>query len=421
MSGSNEFVHRRLSSGVELGALPIAGRRTVSMEFRLLAGMANEPDDRLGIAHLVDETLDKGTERRTGRQLTDAFDAIGAQHSSHVGREVMVFRCHCLPEYATQALELFVEMLRTPTFPDEACSVAIDLAQQELTALDDEPDELARKLISRRAYGPVLGRHVLGEREALGRIGRDDIVDYWRTQFSARRLMVCVGGGVDVEPFAEAVDRAFTGFGENGSDGRSAHAVDFTPGTSHFDKELEQEYITLCWPGVAMSHADQPIEEIALAVLGGGMSARLFTEVREKQGLVYWVGAWSEHPRGAGMIFLGASTMPDRCDRTYRTLLREVDRLAEDVTDEELDRAKVGITAKQQTHGDGTAARTSGLVADLFHFGRPRTDQEKTDLVMKVTVDDVRRYLNEHPRDRLCVVTLGPKPLSNGESPNAKD
>lgn len=415
MSEAETYVHRRLSCGIEYAALPLAGRRTVAIDIRVLSGMADEPADRLGLAHLVNETIDKGTQKRSGQELTDAFDAIGAQRSSFVGREATVFRCNCLPEFAEQALLLHVEMLRTPTFSEEACGVAIELAGQELKALEDEPDELSRRLMARRAYGTVLGRHALGERETLGRIGRSDIAEHWRSQFAAARMVVTVGGAVDADGMAAAIDERFAGFGDGSSDGRGAFAVSGSPGRWHHDKELEQEYILMCWAGVPMTHDDQPIENVALSVLGGGMSSRLFTEVREKQGLVYWVGAWSEHPRGAGMVFMGASTTPERCDQTYATLLREVDRMADDLTEDELERAKVGITAKQQTHGDLTTARVGELSADLFHFGRPVRHAEKTERVLAVTTKDVKRYLKEHPRDQLCVVTLGPRALANGD------
>ncbi|MCZ6816438.1 MAG: pitrilysin family protein [Planctomycetota bacterium] len=413
MSEEERFHHERLPCGVEFAALPIAGRRTATFEIRILAGMANEPSDKLGIANLVAESIDKGTAKRSGQALNDAFDAIGAQRSLFAGREAFVFRCTCLPEFVGQALALHVELLRTPAFPEESCAVAIDLAKQELTALDDEPDEMLRKFLARHGYGEVLGRHTFGTRESLDRITGEDISAYWRSHFGAARMLVSAGGVVDVDRFSEALEARFEGFGNGTGDGRATFPLEFSPGRRHYDKKLEQEYIGICWPGVPKTHPDYSVEVVLLAVLSGGMSSRLFTEVREKQGLVYWVGAWNEHPRGAGMMFAGASSTPPNCDKTYRSLLREVDRLAEDISEEEMARAKVGIAAKRETHGDATSSRVGELGADLFHYGRPVPRQEKLDKVMAVTIDDVRRYLGEQPRDRLCVVTLGPRPLED--------
>ncbi len=424
MTKIEKHEHLRLVSGVELAALPLEGRKTVAYEIRILAGIADEPEDLGGLARIVEETIAKGTEQRSAQGLTDAFDALGAQVGSGVGRESLVFRCSCLPEYLEHALGLHAEMLRTPTFPEEYCEVAVELAEQELLSLEDEPGELARKLIAPHAYGPRLGRHELGSAESLARIKREQIVEFWKSNFAAGRIQICIGGAVDFQKTAARIDQLFAGFGHVHADaalhrpdagaapGRSA---EFKPGRHHHHKDLEQEHILICWPGVAVRDDDYPVERITLAVLGEGMSSRLFTEVREKQGLVYWVGAWDEHPRSGGRLFMGASTMPARCDQTYRTLLREVDRLAEDVTAEEIERAKISIIAKTQTHGDITRARVSELSSDLYFHGHPIPVAEKNAKLSAVGVEDVRRYLRTHPRDRLCVLTLGPRPLEGIE------
>lgn len=413
MERTETYHHRRLNCGIEFAALEMPGRHTAALNIRIAAGMTDESEDRLGLAHVVDETISKGTTDKTARELSDAFDAIGAQTGGGVGRQSTVCRCTCLPEFVEQALALHAEMLRTPTFPEEFCEVAVQLALQELTAMEDDPQELTGKLIAPNAYGARLGRHELGTKETIAKITRDDVVTFWKSNFAAPRMQVCVGGDVDANAIAGAVEKHFAGFGAGAKSPVGNIPVEFSPGIRHHHKELEQEHIVMCWPGVAVTDADHPVERVMLGVLSGGMSSRLFTEVREKQGLVYWVGAWGEHPRGAGMLFAGASTTPARCDLTAKTLLREIDRLAEDITQEELDRAKIGITAKMQTHGDITRARVGELASDIYHHGRPIPLEERKRQIEAVSVDDVRRYLATHPRDRLCVQTVGPRPLED--------
>jgi len=373
--------------------------------------MSSEPPRALGLARLVEETLDKGTEAFTAQGLADAFDAIGAGNQSGTGRETMTFTCTVLPEHFERAIELHAELLRRPKFPDDAVAVNVQLAMQELVALDDDAHGLVDKLITRQAYGPVAGRHQLGEHETLERITRTDLEDYWRTHFHAGRIIVAVAGGIEPHRVADALTRHFDGFGSSRREGRGSLLLEFYPQTTHYPKALEQEHIAICWPGVDATHDEFPVQQVTLGILSGGMSGRLFTEVREKRGLVYWVSAWQETPRGAGMVFLGASTTPDRCAKTYTTLLHEVDRLAEDITRDELDRAVTGIVANQDTRGDATRSRCAELASDLFFFGRPVPIEEKVAKVQAVTIEDIRRYLTLHPRDRLCVITLGPRPL----------
>lgn len=407
----SQLVHRQLACGIEFAAEVLPGRPTAAMEIRVLAGASHEPAGQLGLARLIEETMDKGTSVRDGRALLDAFDAIGAQRSSAAGRDTTAFGCLCLPEFLPQVIDLHAEMLRTPTFPEDACRVAIELAMQELLSLEDDPQSLADKLMNRQAYGALLGRHPLGEKETLGRITRADVVGHWQRMFTAGRMLVCVAGPIDADRVADHFERSFEGFGSAERAGRDPVPLEFSAVRTHHSKELEQEHIGICYMGVPATHEDYPVERVMIGVLAGGMSGRLFTEVREKQGLVYWVGAWHEHPRNAGMIHLGASTTPERCDKTYHTLLREVDRLSEDLTEAEVERAIVGIVARTETRGDITRAHCSELVGDLFHYGHPIPMEEKVAKVQAVTVAAIRRYLGEHPRDRLSVLTLGPREL----------
>ncbi|MGB2987994.1 MAG: pitrilysin family protein [Phycisphaerae bacterium] len=409
-----DFVHDHLPCGIEYGVLPLPRRRVVSFQIRVLAGLCSEPADKLGLARLVEETLDKGTQKRTGRELSDAFDVIGASHRSATGRETTAFTCTVLPEHFEQAVALHAEFLRTPTFPEEAFGVNVELAKQELMAIEDDAHGLTEKLIAKQAYGPLLGRHPLGERETLERIGRDDLENHWQSHFRAGRMLVAVAGAVDPKQVADVFQKHFDGFGDAARDGRATFPVEFSARATHHPKDLEQEQIGICWPGVDATHDAFPTQRVMLGILSGGMSGRLFTEVREKQGLVYWVAAWQETPRGAGMVFLGASTTPDRCDQTYETLLKEVDRLADDIEQDELDRAITGIVAHHETRGDSTRARCAELANDLFFFGRYLSDEEKIAKVEAVTVDGIRRYLTAYPRDQLCVLTLGPRPLGEG-------
>lgn len=412
-----DIIHEKLRCGIECGVVPLPRRHVVAMQIRILSGVCQEPADKLGLARLIGETIDKGTQQRTGRELSDAFDAIGASYGGSAGRETTTFTCTVLPEHFEKAVSLHAEFLRTPTFPQEAVEVGIELAKQELTALEDDAQALADKMIGQKAYGEVLGRHPLGEEKTLDTIARADLENHWRSQFGCGRMQVVVAGPIDPKRVAAVFEENFAGFGQAEAAGRETFPVEFTPGTTHRHKELEQQQIGICWPGVDAKHDDFAVQKVMLGILSGGMSCRLFTEVREKQGLVYWVNAWQETPRGTGMIFMGASTTPQRCDQTYTTLLREVDRLAEDLTEEELDRAVTGILTRRDTRGAGTKARCAELADDLFFFGRPRSKTEKTECIKAVTVADVCRYLNTYPRDRLCVVTLGPRALEGQSHP----
>jgi predicted Zn-dependent peptidase len=410
--GGDEFVHRVVGGGVELAVDRLGHRQTAALSFRMLTGVVDDPPELTGIGSIVERTLSKGTQRYTGQELADAFDARGAQWNTIAGRQSMLLRVVCLPEFVGDVIDLAGEMFCRPTFPEEACRVAVQLAQEELTHLEDDPYELVRIMIQRLTLGPVLGRDPRGSSETLPRIEPDTVREHWRRCYHSGRLQVAAAGPLDVDAVARRVEQAFAGLGSPQRAGRAPAGVTLTPAREHRHKDLKQEYVAITLPGMSRDHVEFPVEQVLVGVLAGGMSGRLFTEVREKQGLVYWVGAWSEQPRGAGIVHLGASTTPERCDQTFRTLLHELGRLSEDLTEDEVRRARDSLIAHYETEDDLTPARAAALSDDLFHFGRPIGLAPKLDAIRRVTVADVERYVRSMPRDRLCVATIGPRELS---------
>lgn len=408
---NSTYVHHLLDSGVELAVDPLPERQTIALNFRMLTGASDDPPDLTGISAIVERTLAKGTSRFDGRGLADAFDACGAQWGLACGRQSTLVRVLCLPEFVAETVDLVAELICRPTFPDEACRVAVQLALEELEHLEDDPHELLRIDVQRLALGPVYGRYIGGERETLKRITPERIREHWRRGFHAGRLQVAAGGPVDADALARRVDKAFAGLGDSARSGRDPVRHDFAPARHHRDKDLKQQYIGIALPGASRDDPDFAVEQVLMGVLSGGMSGRLFTEVREKQGLVYWVGAWHEQPRGAGIIHLGASTTPERCDKTYRTLLRELERLGEDLAEEEVRRARDGLIAHCETEDDLTRARAGGLSDDLFHFSRPVGMAARLDAIRNVTRKRAAAYARQLRRDQLCVATVGPRRL----------
>lgn len=406
------LVHRRLACGAQFAADVLPSRQTVALSFRVLGGASRDPLEKTGLCGIVERLLSKGTQRYDGRKLADAFDALGAQWGTASGRQTTQLRILCLPEFTVATIDLAAELLRRPTFPQDAFRVAISLAQEERRHLDDDPHDLMRVDLSRATYGPMFGRNAGGEPETLAAITHDDVRSFWAENFRVGALQVSAAGPVNVDALTERIDEAFGGWGDATPMEAEDAQYEFTPARNHRDKETKQQYIGLTLEGLPKPHPQFPVEQVLIGVLSGGMSGRLFTEVREKQGLVYWVGAWHEQPRGRGVIGLGASTTPERCQKTYETLLRELKRISQDLTIEEVVRARDGLIAQAETEDDLTRARASGISDDLFHFNRPIGLGPKLEAIRAVTLEQVREMAAKLPIDRLCVATVGPTALA---------
>lgn len=410
---SEGLVHRDLPSGVEFSAEPLPTRRTVALCVRLLTGSGDEPLEKAGLSALVARTLSKGTRRFTGQELANEFDRRGIQWGLASGRQTVLARVLCLPEFLDDAIDLLGEIFCSPSFPLDACHVAIDLAKQDLQQLEDEPQDLVRVRIQRLTLGEKLGHSPGGDAESLARISVEDFRSYWQQHYHAGRVQVAVAGPVEPDQVAKRVDAIFAELGSAERSGRVITPRASEPGRDHLSKDLKQQYIGMTLPGIPKTDlVNYPVQQVMLGVLSGGMSARLFTEVREKQGLVYWVSAWSEQPRGLGIIHLGASTTPQRCQKTFDTLLRELERLGEDVTEEEVVRSRDGLCAHYQTEDDLTRARALSLSDDLFHHGQPEGLNVKLARLRQVDHASVLNHARQLERDQLCVATVGPAELA---------
>lgn len=405
------YVHAFLDNGVEFAADLLPERNTVALCFRMLTGVIDDPPELTGLSHIVERTMTKGTEHYGGRELADAFDLVGAQWATTSGRQSTLVRVLCLPEYVLDTVDLVGEMLTRPTFPEQACDVAVELAQQDLRNIEDEPQDLLRIIIQRLTLGPELGRYPGGTPESLAKLTPTAIRQHWKRTYHAGRLQIAAAGPVDAHALAQRLEQVFSDFGNPQTAGRDPLPINFQPAREHRQKDLEQQYLAITLPGLPRHHEDFAIEQVLIGVLSGGMSGRLFTEVREKQGLVYWVGAWHEQTRASGAIHLGASTTPERVQQTYDTLMREIRRLSDDLTEEEVRRACQGLIAQARTEDDLTRARASSLCNDLFFFGRPLGLGPKIRAVRSVTLSKIEDYVRRMPRDQICVATLGPRPL----------
>lgn len=409
-AASAAIEQRTLACGVDLLSEKMPGYHTATLIVRVNGGTAAEPADQLGLAYVLEQAIDKGTAKRGARELADAFDALGARHAVYTGRQSWVFIVSALPELLPAATRLMGELVVEPIFPEQAVSTAVSLTRQQLSSLEDSPRALLRRQMGIQAFGPVLGRHVLGTAESLERLDGAAARALWQRVCRRGGVTAALAGCYDDGAVCAALEQALAGLSALPCEVLDT-AARFTPAVSHLPKDLEQTQIGISFPGVAYDDPEYPVEQVLLAVLSGGMSARLFSEVREKRGLVYWVSAWHEQPRHSGMVHVGAATTPQRCRETYETLLREVARLEHDLTEEELERAKTGLLADNVTSGASVQRRVGDLLVDHFHLGRAQPAEQRLAAVRRVTLADVQGYLRQHPRDALSIVTVGREPI----------
>ena len=402
-----------LDNGIHIVVEPMAGAQSASVAFRFPSGAKDDPPDRLGLARVAEETVFKGTPSRDARAVFDAFDALGVRRGSATDVESTDFRAQVLPRHFREAMALFGEVLRTASFPDDQVEISKALSLEELKRLEDSPFQKVMYLTMQAGLGDPMGRIPLGEPESVATISPGGVRSHWSRTCRPNGLLISVAGGVEAPEVLGAIEEAFGDWPEDGEPPTTSPHPTVAAKTVHHHKESEQEHIGMLFGAIPRGHDLYYACQLAVAVLSGSGSSRLFTEVREKRGLVYHVGAYYRARRGGGVIALYAGTTADRANETLVVCRREIERLAEDVTLEELERAKTVLKGRLFTTGDLPDGRSGSLLEDLFLDGQIRSVDDIARGVDSVTLDQIPAYLEAFPPDPVALATLGPRPLES--------
>lgn len=404
-----EFLSHTLRNGLRLVAEKMPGVRSAAMTLLTPAGASTDPQGLLGTANVLAELVLRGAGDRDSRRLTDHLDRLGLQRSSSASVLHTRFGAAALAANVMAGLDSYADILRHAHLPDDGFAPAVDLALQSLDGIDDEPrQKLSIKL--RECHWPwPLGRNAMGDPAELEKLTIKHLRDSYHSRYRPDGTILAMAGDVDFTHLVDQIEALF-GTWENGP--ASTVTGPDQRRRYHFEKqESEQTHIGLAYDTVDETSEDYYPARLAAEVLSGGMSGRLFTEIREKKALVYSVNAGYSSFPGRGAIMGYAGTSNERAQQTLDAFLVELNRLSDGVTAEELTRAKTGLKSSTIMSGESTSARSGAIAHDCFVRGRLRTIEEITAAIDDTSLDRVNGYLAAHRPSEFTIVIVGPKEL----------
>jgi predicted Zn-dependent peptidase len=403
------YYQHTFPNGLTLLGEKMPGVQSAAMTLLVPAGSATDPVDRSGSATVLSDLVLRGAGPRDSRRLTEYLDSLGLQRSSGVGVHHSRFGCAALAQNVLAGLPAYADIVRRPHLPESGFEAARDLALQALAGVDDEPrQKLMIKLREWHLPSPY-GRSTMGQKDHLEKLTVDLCKADHGRRYHAKDGILAIAGNID---FARVRDEVARHFGDWNGQADTTFDVLPPPGNRHHeDQQSEQTHIGIAWPSVTETDKDYYTVRLAVEVLSGGMSGRLFTEVREKRGLCYSVWAGYSSLKGFGSILGYAGTSNERAQATLDTFVAELYRLSEGVTAAELERAKTGLKASTIMQGESTSARAGAIAHDFFIRGRIRTLEEIKAAIDGVTVDQVNAYLKQNQAGPFTIVTVGPKEL----------
>jgi len=384
--------------------------RTAAMGIWVNAGSRFEAPAQHGISHFLEHLLFKGTEGRTALQIAQAADEIGGQMNAFTDREQTVFYVKVLAAHFERAVEIVADMLLRSTFAPEAIERERQVIAEEIKSYEDSPDELVQDLFAQTVWnGHPLGRPVIGTLATVTRLERADLVEYVRRFYRPGNAVVSVAGDIE---HAQVVDVIARHLGHWEGPAAPAPADPPRPQADVATRPKETEQIHLCLGTQGLAQADDARYTLSVLdhLLGGGMSSRLFQEIRERRGLVYTIASYASSYRDGGLFVIYAGMSPGAGPEVVRLTLEEVERMKTELVDpSELRRAKESLKGSLMLSLESTGSRMSILARSEIYHGRQITLDELITRIDAVSAEDLRTMANElfQPR-RLSMAAIGP-------------
>jgi predicted Zn-dependent peptidase len=382
-----------LDSGVTVLVDPMTEVRSFSLGFFVRTGSGDEPAERQGLSHFLEHLLFKRTRRRSNVAIARAIDRLGGDVDAFTTKEYTGFYGRTLDARFAEALDLLADVVLAPAFTADDVEVERGVILEEIGEANDNPEDLAHENLVRAFWkGHPLGAPILGTAETVGAIRKRDLERYYASRYTPRNMIVAVAGRVDPDEVIRAVERLFRRRPAGGRD----RAVPERRPRPHSEvvvrprRGLEQAHV--CIGLAASSHTSTRRNAAALldVVLGGGMSSRLFQEVRERRGLVYTIGSALSAYRLGGYEAISAACAPKNLRRVLDVTLRELRKLKRGgVTGRELSRAKENLTGNMVLSLESTVSRMSSAARQELYFGRIASPEELIAKVEAVTADEV--------------------------------
>jgi predicted Zn-dependent peptidase len=382
-----------------------------SAAFALLlpAGCSLEPADKLGLGNLTCEMAQRGAGQRDSRQFLTDLENLGAETSASVSIAHTSLGGAMPAESLPAVLAIYADLVLRPHLPEDQLEEARQSVMQEVRAIEDDLGQKLMLALRQRHYADPWGRGPQGTQETVESLTMADVRRHWQTRYSPKGAIMSVAGKIDWPALRDHVGQLFGDW----KAGPAPQIAETPPsrGYQHLPVESSQTHIGVALDAVPYANPDYFQIRGAVGVLSDGMSSRLFTEVREKRGLVYTVYAMCHSLRDRGGIIAYAGTTAERAQETLDVLTAEIRKLYEGITADEINRLKGRIKRALIIQQESSPSRAGSIALDWYYLGRIRPLTELREIIDGLSADSINRFLASNAPREMTVCTVGPQPL----------
>ncbi|MFS0738291.1 pitrilysin family protein [Sphingomonas sp. 1P06PA] len=396
----------RLGNGLTVAVEPVPGVETLAVGLYADVGARHEPAGLAGLAHMVEHMVFKGAGNRDARAIAEDIEDAGGSINAWTARDHTVFNARMLADDLALGVELIADLVRTPHLDAAELDRERQVVLSELGESRDAPDDIVFDHLQAQAYaGQPLGTPVLGDEASIAAFTDADLRDWIATRYRPGGLVLAAAGKVDEDALLKLAEARFGDLAPGHAPAASAAA--FTGGAHHDRRRFDQMQLAIAHPGVG--YRDPAVHALSLfaQVAGGGMSSRLFQQVREERGLAYSIYAWSQSYAETGMLGVHCAAARDAAGEAFALMQRVLAETAEGLTQAELDRAKAQSRAGLLMGLEGPSARCDHLARQIQVHGRIVPPAETVAAIDAVTVDTARAAGSAALAGNAAIATVG--------------
>jgi predicted Zn-dependent peptidase len=396
-----------LKNGLRIITDDIPGIVTATLGLWVQVGARYEPAELNGISHFLEHMAFKGTTTRSAKQIAEEIENVGGHLNAYTSRENTAYHARVLANDVPLAVELIADIIQNSTFEEEEIAREREVILQEIGQALDMPDDIIFDYFQNTAFpNHPLGRPILGPPEIVRKITRDDLNNYMKNEYSAERMIFAAAGAVNHDIIVDLCQKNFTQLSSHPTE--SFKRASYQGGQFYDKRKLEQVHLVLGFESCPADHPDRYPLSVFSNLLGGGMSSRLFQEVREKRGLVYTIYSFNNSFQDSGLFSIYAGTGEQQVDKllpAIKDVLRDFPLTLED---KELERSKAQLKAGTLMALESTSTRCEKLAQHLIAFNRPIPPEEVIEKVNAVTREDIIRVATQLISKTPTFAALGP-------------
>jgi predicted Zn-dependent peptidase len=398
-----------LDNGIPLVAERIRNMHSVALGIWIKVGSRYEQPEKNGISHFLEHMFFKGTKKRTARDIAIDIDSVGGDLNAFTSRESTTFYVKVLDEHIDKGMDLLTDIFLHSTFPDDDIEKEKRVIKEEIKMVEDTPDDYIHDLFYHSVWGHEgIGQPILGRRETIKSFTRDDLIGHIKKYYGTKDTVIACAGNFDPDKLIHDLNHIMGGL-RRGSEPKKGDTPEFRPDVSVHTKDLSEVHICIGVKGLPQASPDRYVLYLLNAIIGAGVSSRLFQEVREKRGLAYSIYSFIAPYIDTGVWAVYAGTAKKRAAEVIELIVKEVKEIRDTVTPNELQRAKDQLKGNLMLGLESTNNRMQNIARQEIYYGRYFSPEEITKEIDAVTMDQIRE-LSEmlFKGNAIALTALGP-------------